>query len=305
MDSPSPTPLVPPAGAISIRVNEQELAALEAVAGECAMIQRQEMPPFRRTFLMAAGMTTLRRLITDDMMKDVMALQCSPLGFKTDRDDKGGYPVEVVKEAAIEATLRGLRLVGNEINIIAKRMYAAKDGLRRLVREWPGLTDLRWRLGVPRQFEGFTVVPCTASWKLNGVDCQLDCTGQNSIPVRVNEGGIVDATLGKATRKLFSRIYDVLTGCPQGLLDDDEEPESLDVASEPAAEDQEGLVADLAQLRAAGSVRDAQAIGRSASTDLLLSKNSKATVMAALNASLREVHAGRGERSNGAEKQES
>jgi len=208
---------------LALRIPERDLAALEDLAGECAALATMDLTPFRRTFLVAAGMQKLRDLITPGMMTDVMALQGSALGFKTDRDDKGGYDMTVVKDVAIEATLRGLRLVGNEINIIAGRMYAAKDGLRRLVQEWPGLTDLRLEIWTPRSREGQTVVPCKAGWLLHGKPQAIDCTGETAIPVRVNREQIVDAIIGKATRKLYARIYDVLTGQAQGLVEADEE----------------------------------------------------------------------------------
>jgi hypothetical protein len=178
---------------------------------------------------MAAGMAKLRSLITREMMHDVMCLQGSSLGFRTDQDSEGGYEMEVVKEVAIEATLRGLRLVGNEINIIASRMYAAKDGLKRLVREWPGLTNLRLRPGIPATSQGYTVVPIVATWKMHGKDQVEDCTGDNAIPIRVNREQIVDAIIGKAVRKMYARIYDRLTGQPNGLVE--AEDEAIEVES--------------------------------------------------------------------------
>ena len=48
-----------------------------------------------------------------------------------------------------ETVLRGVRIVGNEFNIISGRPYITKEGFSRLVREWPGLTELRLMPGVP------------------------------------------------------------------------------------------------------------------------------------------------------------
>jgi hypothetical protein len=217
---------------LALRVKEEDLVALENLATECAQLATKEVTPFRRTFLMAAGMAKLRSLITREMMHDVMCLQGSSLGFRTDKDDKGGYDVETVKEVAIEATLRGLRLVGNEINIIANRCYAAKDGLKRLVREWTGLTNLRLRPGIPSTREGYTIVPIVATWKIHGVEQVEDCTGDNAIPIRVNREQIVDAIIGKAIRKMYARIYDRLTGQPNGLIE--AEDEAIEVESHAA-----------------------------------------------------------------------
>lgn len=217
---------------LALRVSAQQIAELDAVAAECGQIAKTATSAFHRTFMMAAGMQKLRSLITDEMMPDVMALQGSSLGFRTDKDTDGGYPLATVKEVAIEATLRGLRLVGNEVNIIAGRCYAAKDGLKRLVREWPGLADLKIQLLRPRTVEGQMMVPAKAAWKLDGVPHALDLTGDAAIPIRVNQSSIIDAILGKAERKLYARIYDVLTGTQQGLVEPDD---AAPLAEEPPA----------------------------------------------------------------------
>ena len=141
--------------AIIPKVDLAKIDALDETATQAVAVRTAEMSPFRRTFLVAAAARRLRELITADMMGDIMALQGSPLGFLTDRDrskeGKPGYPVEIVKEVLIEAVVRGFRPVGNEFNIIAGRFYAAQNGLQRILREWPGLTDLAVSLAVPRQ----------------------------------------------------------------------------------------------------------------------------------------------------------
>ncbi len=295
---------------LTTRVPSEQIARLDALAEECSVLARTEMSQFRRTFLLATGMKVLRDLITDEMMADVMTLQGSPLGFRTDKDAEGGYPLKVVKEAAIEATLRGLRLVGNEINIIAGRCYAAKDGLRRLVRQWPGLSDLRIEIHTPRVKDGYTVVPCRASWKLHGVPQSLDCTGDLAIPVRVNKDQIVDAIMGKAQRKLLARIYDQLCGSEQGLVEADEEPPidaaalcgppTMDqgrTAAEPAeaavSEDQRGIVEEyLARVEACQRAKDLSPVVREAGEDARLNRSARARVAQAANRRAGELRGG-------------
>jgi len=290
-------------GALALRIPEQDLLALEELATECATLAvQQRITPFRRAFLMAAGMNQLRALITPVMMADVMELQGSPLGFRTDKDKEGGYDLSTVKEAAIEATLRGLRLVGNEINIIAGRCYAAKDGLRRLVREWPGLTDLAIQLQVPRQQEGFTVVPAKATWKLDGRDYCLDATGPNAIPVRVNKDAIVDATLGKAKRKLYALIYDCLTGAEQKIIEPDEPEEALDVQPTVSAfkpGDQEEIIARYAvEIGQTPESRDVSVIARRAGQDRELSPAGRQGVIALCMKRISELRISRGDRAS-------
>ena len=296
------TNLAPQQTSLTMRVPLADIERLDALSVECAQIQRTEMTPFRRTFMMAAGMQQLRNCITPEMMQDVMFLQGSPLGFRTDRDDKPdghgkfGYPLETVREVAIEATLRGLRLTGNEINIIAGRMYAAKDGLKRLVYEWPGLTNLQYSKGVPRKAEGYTVVPCRASWMLGGEKQTLDCTGENSIPIRVNTDGkggeqIVDAILGKAERKLFDRILQRLLGYDPGLVEQDG-PAAVPNISLPGPNDEaiKALVGDYgARIAAAVTQNEVPAIIREASKDTRLDETARKEVTRVGNAKLTEL----------------
>lgn len=229
--------------AIVPKVDLARIDALDETATQAVAVRTAEMSPFRRTFLVAAAARRLRELITVDMMADIMALQGSPLGFLTDKDKsqgggKGpGYPVEIVKEVLIEAVVRGFRPVGNEFNIIAGRFYAAQSGLHRLVREWPGLTDLAVSLAIPRSREGYCAVECRARWQLHGAECALDCTGEHAIPIRVNEGQLVDAIHGKARRKLYARILDRLAGIDLGLVIDPEPtPAAEDQSQEPPAD---------------------------------------------------------------------
>lgn len=132
-----------------------------------------------RLLIVAKSMQRLRVLLTDELMEDVMQLQNTPLGFDTDKRETG-YPVKVVRDVAITALLQGFRLVGNEINIIAGRMYPAKAGKRRLCQEWPGLTDLHLDLGVPDIRSSGALVSAVARWKVNGRQYQLDFSAPKS-----------------------------------------------------------------------------------------------------------------------------
>lgn len=210
----------------------EELAEIQAIINETridkALIScRLETVQDAREQLIAAhqlakAIDALRKALEKPVFKNtIMALQGNGLGFRTDRDEAGGYLWPVVKEAVIEGLLRGVRYVGNEMNIIAKRCYITKDGFRRLVREFPGLTDLRQSFQVPQISQGQAVVQAAATWRLNGVPQSL----QADIAIRVNTGMGPDAIIGKANRKLLARVYAQLTGSstdaiPEGEVDD-------------------------------------------------------------------------------------
>lgn len=211
------------------------LVEMEEIVAESNLQVIASYGQFRQAFVMARAIRQIEKLISDEMMVDIMALQGTPLGFRTDKDRGGGYPVAAVKSAFIEATLRGVRAVGNEFNIIAQRCYITKEGFSRLVREWPGLTDLQLMPGVPQTSTGGALVPFRAKWKLRGEQRELARvkteTEDFRIPVKVNEGMGADAILGKATRKMLAGIYGVLTGANEAVPEGEVEEFSVGAGS--------------------------------------------------------------------------
>lgn len=180
--------------------------------------------PMITAVAMARGMTAIRDGM-QPLMGSLMQLMGTPLGFRTDRDSGGNkYTAEQVRDALIVGLMRGLRVVGNEINIIGGNCYATKEGMKRLVKEYPGVTNLRIQFGVPQAMKDGALVPATVTWRLNGVADAMDCAesaeGDRRIPVRVNSGMGVDAILGKAESKIYRRLYLLLTGTDQAVVDD-------------------------------------------------------------------------------------
>lgn len=176
---------------------------------------------FGRAMVMARAVNDLREAITPEMMKSVMALQGTKLGFRTDKDREGGYPEDVVKECLIESLLYGAMPTGNEMNIIASNAYLTLEFFRRKLREWPGLTDLEISLGIPVMSDKGAAVECFATWKIDEHDMRVEFLKtekhDNRIAVKVNAGMGFDAVLGKAERKLRARIYQKITGSVRTL----------------------------------------------------------------------------------------
>ena len=214
--------------ALTIRAKPEDLARVETIVAEMSAAGGMgDSGHFGRAFRMAAAIRALHHAISDDMMKDIMALQGTGLGFLTDKDDPAknnppGYPIQEVKLVAIEAALMGAYWVGNEFNIISNRPYLTKNFFTRKLREFPGLTDLKLSPGVPVMMgDKGALVPYVATWKLNGEAMRLERLltklddGREldeRICVRVNSGMGADAILGKAERKIKAAIYARLTG---------------------------------------------------------------------------------------------
>lgn len=177
---------------------------------------------FSATLKLASAIGVLRERLTPEVMKPIMALQGSALGFRTDKDKDGGYKEDVVKEVLIEATMKGFRLVGNETNIIGGRFYAARDGFERIFRDLGKakiLTDLRLSPGVPKTTSDGAIVLYSASWTFKNLKDEIK---DMQIPIRVNTGQSADAILGKAKRKILAAIYSRITGTEitEGEVDD-------------------------------------------------------------------------------------
>lgn len=187
------------------KLDDNVVESIQTVVETCAF---GSVEGFRQMLAVSNGIQQLRKILTPAIMSDVMSLQGSRLGFRTDKDTKGGYPPEVVRDCFIEALLRGAMPVGNEFNIISGQAYFTREYFERVVPSLPNLTNLKIIPGVPKGASGGAVVPMKATWEYRGVPDSLEV----EIPVRINDGMIVDAILGKARRKLLAQIYTHITG---------------------------------------------------------------------------------------------
>lgn len=196
-------------------LDDKAITDIAELADRYALTAIKNFHPLKRAMMVAAGIRQLREAV-QPLMPDLMPLKGSPLGFITDeKADKPPYPAEVVRDCVVEALLRRLNVSGNEFNIIAGRCYTALNGYQRLVEEFPGLTDLRTANTPPFIQGGQTVVKCTASWKLNGVEnCLRDYNGKvgQLYAVTVHSSTGIDAKIGKARRRLYKAVYQLLSG---------------------------------------------------------------------------------------------
>lgn len=266
--------------------NAEALERIDCISEEDLLLLQQG---FSATMKMAWFIKELRSLLTDEILECIMWLQGSPLGFLTDKDKppKGGapkgwipgYPVDVVRDVTIDATIRGFRMTGNEINIISGRLYAAKEGLSRKVREFKGLTDLRLAAGVPHGTVGGSLVEYHATWlidgKKEGIHCVKTDTSDTRIPVKVNAAMGTDAILGKAERKMLARIYGRISGSEQYSQDTSSAqvaeqgsaaiPQATDESLTPPTSPLDALRVDMAEAESFTAIADVLARGKALS----------------------------------------
>lgn len=227
----------------AIQVNPDHLKRATAITSVCKEFRtqlEQSGDDFSQMFLTASAMQQIRDLFSDEMLREVRKLENTKLGYLTDRDpsrkDRDGnfpkpYADNVVRDALIEAALRGFRWFGNEINILAGNFYATKDGLLRKIRQWNGISKYRENVEPFQANAERCQVTASAEWLLNGQPTKT----KGVFMIRVNRGMGDDAIKGKAESKLRRQVLFIL-GEPQESIDD---PDAVDVETQEVFESEE------------------------------------------------------------------
>jgi hypothetical protein len=174
-------------------------------AAEMGLSAASIQSKFEKAFTIAEAVSQLRAQLSPEMVKPIMSLQNTSLGFRTDKP--AGYDDITVRDCVIEATLRGLNPCGNEWNIIAGRCYITKEGFQNLLRQVPGLSYAIIP-GIPHIKENGAIIEMEIRYKYNG----KESTEKLPVCVKVNTGMGADAIIGKATRKARAWLYSAITG---------------------------------------------------------------------------------------------
>lgn len=175
-----------------------------------SVIGEKNLQGFERANLIANAITKLQTLLTPEYMKPIMALQGSRLGFKTDKDNNGGYLEKEVKNCLIEAVLMGLQPHGNQFNIIAGNMYPTKEGLGYMLENYEGLSyEIIPELPRINSTNTSAAIAMNIVWAIDGGSKHKRTI---EIPVKMNQRMGTDAVIGKATRKARAWLYSTITG---------------------------------------------------------------------------------------------
>ena len=189
--------------------NELAVALNQSVL---SVVGEEKLMGFEKAFQMANAIAFLQEQLTPEVMNPIMALQGSKLGFKTDKDKDGGYPMQVVKNCLIDAVLTGLQPYGNMFNVIGGNMYPTKEGMGELLKKAVA-KGLRYSIkhSVPKidPSKTFATVQSTIKWTFNGEDREE----MIEHAIKGNAYATSDAYVGKAERKaryfLVSQLYDI------------------------------------------------------------------------------------------------
>lgn len=230
---------------------QEEQNALIVVAREkfelaCKDAQQlQIVNNFGAAFVAVGVVSKLREALTDEVMKQVfMPLMNTTIGFRTDRDpkrvDRNGkspipYDIPVVRDAIIDAVAFGLLPTGNQMNIIAERMYPTKEGYTALLRKIGCKYFISY--GAPRLGENTADVDCKISYEYGNEKKSFGYVAN----VKKDGYSSIDQIKGKAERKAKKVLYEFITGVDLGDADEasgdpvDEQQQPAEVVNIPEA----------------------------------------------------------------------
>lgn len=192
------------------------IAEIDRIKSDVVM---SSVSSFQSVIVRSSAIVSLRAIITDEIMQaHILPLMGTRLGFKTDKDKSGGYPVSLVKDCFIEAVLSGVNAVGNQFNIISGNMYITKEGFTYLLK---GLAGLSYTITYPKiqisQNKVTADAECLVRWSMNGADYE------ETLKFTIKAGAYAseDAIMGKAERKAKHWLFNTLTGSelPEGEID--------------------------------------------------------------------------------------
>ena len=179
---------------------------------------------FGSAFQAVTIVATLREILTDDIMKAVfMPLMNTKIGFLTDRSgkpDRNGnvrapYSITVVRDAIIDGVSIGLMPTGNQMNIIAEKMYPTKEGYTYLLRDLgvKYILDVSYDNGTNKDF---AIIPVKINYEYNGEKNAFTIVAT----VKKDAYSSHDQLRGKAERRAKKALYEYLTGSDLGDADE-------------------------------------------------------------------------------------
>lgn len=177
----------------------------------------------------------LRTLLSDEVMKNIfMPLMNTKIGFLTDRNGKPNnrgevkplYPIEIVRDAIIDAACFGLKPAFNQFNIIAERMYPTKEGYTCLLKNI-GVKNLI-NIGMDKSQSQFVAeIPCKINYEYKGEKNSFEIVAV----LKKDSYSSADQLRGKAERRAKKALYEYITGIDLGDADE-KSSEPLDIEHE-------------------------------------------------------------------------
>ncbi len=181
-------------------------------------------------------LTEIRKQIIGKPLDIIRSLMNTGIGFKTDRNPndpknkQAPYDDEIVKNCVVQAIMHGLRIHGNEFNILGGNFYATKEGLERIVNTNPLLErEIKEKIKQMKQSSDTGTWAITYEYEFKLKEC-AEVKGEVTFYIKGKMGNYeipLDAIQGKAKRKLYKVIYNKMT---QGFkLEDADDIDDIDL----------------------------------------------------------------------------
>lgn len=171
-----------------------------------------------------------------EIQKIVAKLEGSSQGFVTDLSNDGKFYAPKVRNAAVlDALTSGVRLNGNEFNIIAGKMMIVQNGWRRLCQEMghkvPGgySPNCQYEMvrmdchetGEPEVKGNMVTIPMeiTYEWIVKKTGDVVEGSFKKNITITTKSRDTVDAWIGKAERRILRAFFRLHSGAK--VVDDD------------------------------------------------------------------------------------
>lgn len=193
----------------AVGLTKETIEKIESISDKYLYEKINVKGELEKAVLISQGLREMKKLVTPEVMAPLMELMGTTMGFVTDKDGKPEkYKVEVVRQVLIEGMLNGVFPYNNQLNIIASKLYIAKNGYTAKISKVKGVTNFVWKhLILDKTVGGHHWVGFEATWKKDGVEKSLD----GEIPVKKYSTDGPDVVLGKGERKLKYRCYCAMT----------------------------------------------------------------------------------------------
>jgi hypothetical protein len=228
---------------VTTQENNKLADVFKGINEKALTVLKSNTNSIEHSLIVAGAITYLQEALTAEVMKPIMALQGSRLGFKTDRDlvknqqsgkyEKGpGYPLEVVKNCFIEASLSGLMATGNQWNIIGGNFYITKEGGDHLVKSEKLDYNILYKNVEQSADKKTASVIAEITWKQDGSEKKQEITW----PIKSDAFTTFDSLIGKAERKSKVWLYNKVKGTCLSDGDASEIPTADDLKKQSASE---------------------------------------------------------------------
>ena len=218
-----------------LKALSQNTEIMNKLISECAILSTN-VSEYEKSLMYGHYLVEIKKQISGKVLEIVKDLMNTGLGFKTDHNphdpqcrNKELYSDEIIKNCVTQAIMHGLRIHGNEFNILGGNFYATKEGLERIVNRNPGLEKK-----IVIKSRGFKKSQETDIWALSyeyefKLKDRQEIKDEVTVYVRGKQGNYeipLDAVLGKARRKVLKTIYNQMT---QGffLLEDADDVDDI------------------------------------------------------------------------------